>query len=163
MRKSKYTKELLTPIVENCTSWSQVIKTLGLKCTGGNYRHIQSKVQIHQIDTSHFKGQGWSKGFTANDNDTVKLVTSKITHPDDYVFKKNSPYTGNLKGRMIKTGEWDYECSICSINEWRGEPLTLHVDHIDGCHYNNEKNNLRFLCPNCHNQTSTWGNRDRKK
>ena len=39
----------------------------------------------------------------------------------------------------------------------------LQVDHIDGNYLNNLKDNLRFLCPNCHSQTSTWRGRNKTK
>ena len=35
--------------------------------------------------------------------------------------------------------------------------LCLQIDHIDGNCENNKPDNLRFLCPNCHTQTETWG------
>lgn len=50
-----------------------------------------------------------------------------------------------------------YECSECDISEWNGKPLTLQMDHIDGDLTNNKKENIRWLCPNCHTQTETWG------
>ena len=51
----------------------------------------------------------------------------------------------------------DYQCSECGISEWNHKPLTLQIDHIDGNHKNNVIENLRWLCPNCHTQTDTWG------
>src|SRR5436305_4930833 len=38
MRKSKYTKELLEPLVNQSLSFANVIRLLGLRLTGGNYR-----------------------------------------------------------------------------------------------------------------------------
>jgi 5-methylcytosine-specific restriction endonuclease McrA len=37
----------------------------------------------------------------------------------------------------------------------------LHLDHINGINNDNRRENLRFLCPNCHSQTPTYGNRAR--
>lgn len=48
-----------------------------------------------------------------------------------------------------------YECAICSIVEWRGEPAPLEMDHIDGDPYNNTEENLRLLCVMCHAQQPT--------
>ena len=45
--------------------------------------------------------------------------------------------------------------------DWRGKRLVLHVDHVNGINNDNRLPNLRFLCPNCHSQTPTFGNRRR--
>jgi 5-methylcytosine-specific restriction endonuclease McrA len=50
-----------------------------------------------------------------------------------------------------------YNCEVCSISEWAGKALTLHVDHINGDPSNNHPTNLRLICPNCHSQTSFLG------
>ena len=57
--------------------------------------------------------------------------------------------------------EWnDYQCQECGIGiEWNGQYLTLQVEHIDGKSKNNDIENLCLLCPNCHAQTETWGNK----
>jgi len=55
-----------------------------------------------------------------------------------------------------------YKCETCDISEWQGQPLSLHLDHIDGNSDNNFPNNLRLLCPNCHSQTETFSGRNKK-
>ena len=51
-----------------------------------------------------------------------------------------------------------YECVMCGNNgSWQGKELTLQLDHIDGNPKNNRLDNCRWLCPNCHAQTDTWG------
>lgn len=50
------------------------------------------------------------------------------------------------------------KCSICNwaeVNITTGN-VPVQLDHIDGNWKNNNPNNLRLLCPNCHSLTSTW-------
>ena len=55
------------------------------------------------------------------------------------------------------------KCAICQLDSiWNGKPLTLQLDHIDGNCLNNNRNNLRCLCPNCHTQTETYGSKNKQ-
>ena len=51
-------------------------------------------------------------------------------------------------------------CDILNIK--RHEKITIELDHLDGNSNNNNLNNLRILCPNCHSQTPTFRSRNNK-
>lgn len=52
-------------------------------------------------------------------------------------------------------------CEVCGLAEWRGQPIPIQMDHIDGNSDNNSPENLRLLCPNCHAQTPTFTRRNK--
>lgn len=58
--------------------------------------------------------------------------------------------------------EQDGKCNRCHLSEWFGEPLTLELEHKDGCNDNNSRENLECLCPNCHSLTPTWRGRNKR-
>lgn len=74
------------------------------------------------------------------------------------VLTENSPVTRKvLITYLAKYHVLDYKCAICgNIGEWNGVSLTLQIDHINGIRNDNRKENLRWLCPNCHSQTDTY-------
>jgi hypothetical protein len=53
-----------------------------------------------------------------------------------------------------------YACQECNISEWNSKNICLELDHIDGNNKNNNTNNLRLLCPNCHSQTINFRGRN---
>ena len=57
--------------------------------------------------------------------------------------------------------EQDNKCNKCAVEKWMEVPLSLEVDHIDGDHSNNNRENLEGLCPNCHSITPTWRGRNK--
>lgn len=160
MRKKKYTKEFLEPLVANNTSICGILNDLDIKFSGGMHRLISQRIKEYGLDTSHFGGCGWAKGLTKETDGRIKKVAISNRTPDNKVFCKNSGFsTSRLYDRLLEIG-WEPKCSIeeCGIKNWLNKPIRLHVDHINGDHSDHRLENLRFLCPNCHQQTDTWGN-----
>ncbi|HEY4176431.1 MAG TPA: HNH endonuclease signature motif containing protein [Kofleriaceae bacterium] len=219
MRASKYDAATLAPLVAESRTTSELLRKLGLRPTGGNYRHISRCLRIagvdtshfrqprHPIvrrdelevivrearsyaevcarlgrptvgrpvhdlkgtlrrfglDTSHFKGQAWARGLSASSNESLSRGLLKRVVPDEVVFRENSPAfisSKNLARRLIAKGRL-YLCEWCGLDSWRDQRLVLHIDHINGINNDNRLENLRFLCPLCHSQTPTYGNRRR--
>jgi hypothetical protein len=138
MRKSKYTRDLLEPIVKDSFSLGQVLRHLGLRPTGGNYRMVQMRLRLLGISIDHFRGKGWSRGETKLTHRSVARTTNRITRPDDQVFVENSPVICGyrLMRRLVQAG-WPYRCAECGIAEWQGKPLKLHLDHRNGINNDN--------------------------
>ena len=67
--------------------------------------------------------------------------------------------------RTFLLNESNHQCSRCGwaeINQYT-KNIPLEIDHIDGDAYNNSKENLRVLCPNCHSLTKTYKNSGNRK
>lgn len=156
---NKYTKEILEPIVQSSVSVQEVLRKLGVKMAGGTHSHISRRIKSFGIDTSHFLG------VRANCGDKHRGGPDKKTSEQVLILKDKlsaREKTFRLKRSLMALGVPHIcnECGICPI--WNNKPLTLHIDHINGWTYDNRKENLRFLCPNCHAQTETY-NRSKKK
>jgi hypothetical protein len=57
--------------------------------------------------------------------------------------------------------EQEQKCNHCGISEWRGSPISLEIDHINGIRNDDRRINLEALCPNCHSLTDTWRGRNK--
>lgn len=82
--------------------------------------------------------------------------TSHNKIPLEELINRDYITSHKLRIRLLKDGIKKHECEECRLTEWNGKLIPLELDHIDGNRFNNNLDNLRTLCPNCHAQTSTY-------
>jgi hypothetical protein len=87
-------------------------------------------------------------------SNTCQQAFQKKHRIDEWLIGGKKP--GKIALREYLTKTHGYKCSCCEITEWNNNPISLEIDHIDGNPYNDNPNNLRFICPNCHSQTPTY-------
>lgn len=155
---SKYTPEILAEAVRASTSGFQVLRHLNLRITGGSHGYIAGLIKRYGLDTSHFTGRGSNRG-DRHTGGPDKIPWDQVLVLDRLHGRKD--WTRRVKRAMIEAGI-PYICKICgSPPEWFGKSLTLQIDHMNGDFLDNRRENLRFVCPNCHSQTENWGSKNR--
>lgn len=136
----------LPEIVANSHSITDVLHQLGLQNKGSNWQSAATRIKQLALDTTHFKRQG---------------SVTPYTHRD--IFCKGSKVSSSTVRRWVQRNELlPYECGKCkNTGEWLEQPIQLQLEHINGDRADNRIQNLEYLCPNCHSQTLTWGNKKR--
>lgn len=151
-KMDKYSNEEIIDILNNSISMRDFIKKIGYNSNGsGIYTFVKSKLKKRKIEIPKFE-----EIYTFNFN--------KKRNSDE-IFIIDSTYPRNhLKNKIIKEKLIEYKCMKCGlINEWNGEKLSLQLEHKNGIDNDNRLDNLCFLCPNCHSQTSTFSGKSLRK
>lgn len=139
--------EEFVSITNDSTTATQASDRLGLPFK--TYRRIAKKLNVYKHST---KKQG-KHGIHGNPIPLEEILSG--LHPQ---------YGTNiLKHRLIKAGIKENKCEWCLIVDWRGEPIVMQLDHINGNSSDHRLENLRILCPNCHSQTETYAAKKRKE
>ncbi|WP_330304875.1 MULTISPECIES: HNH endonuclease signature motif containing protein [unclassified Streptomyces] len=148
----RWTREVLEAAVTASTNMCEVLRRLGLEVVGGHHTHISRRIKAYGIDTSHFQAPS-RRGETRRPRTPEALLAVQTATP-----ARRIP-SDRLKWALTAL-EVPERCARCGTEPvWRGNPLPLEVDHIDGNWRDNRIENLRFLCPNCHSTTDSYRGR----
>ena len=159
------------------TAWYKAVQRGALQLTDadrlamaarrpGNWRYDWNTVQKY-YDAGHtyaecrahfgFSAASWAKAVKLG-----RLRARARAWPIAQVLAR-AKHRGSVKKRLLEAGILENRCSACGLNEWRGKPLSIQIDHANGIRNDNRLENLRMLCPNCHSQTETFGGRNLKR
>ena len=80
-----------------------------------------------------------------------------INNSDKYYGKSNMAW---VKKYILE--EQGHKCVMCGRGDtWNNKPLIFILDHIDGHANNNNRTNLRLVCPNCDSQLDTYKSKNK--
>jgi len=149
----KLTDEEFLNLVKSSLNISEVLFKLGLTTVGNSWGYSQVKQRMTDLNLTgkDFRGKNTTHIEKSDKIDPKKLLCENSRHQRTV-----------LRKYLIKHDLVSYKCAICGIKEWQGKTLSLELDHINGVNNDNRLENLRFLCPNCHSQTTTYGAKNKQ-
>ncbi|MFC9845473.1 HNH endonuclease [Streptomyces sp. NPDC060223] len=149
-RRTQIAEDGLRSLVLSSTSYADLMRGLGMEVNDTNHRRVRRAVSRLDLDTSHFKRRAWGRPERPAPASTAHRVLAVLP---DQAGRTNR---AQLHRAMTEIGV-PYACVECgNTGEWRGRPITLQIDHVSGDWRDNRRENLRYLCPNCHSLTDTW-------
>lgn len=155
--------EQLQKMLDSSSSFAQIFRKLKLSnslVSHGSYNSlINQRIVKDKLDDSKFREN--IKNSITDKNKKRGLESRKSFNQ---VFCENSNHSRHgVKQRIIKENLILYECSECGNKGFHNnKSLVLQLEHKNGINNDNRLENLCFLCPNCHSQTSTFAGRGKK-
>lgn len=136
-----------TQFVLSANKVSDVTRMVGYRPSRKSDCIISARIKRMGLSTRHFK----------NWNALARVPTTEL------LVVGSARNNQTIKKRLIAERLIKYQCNECdNTGEWNGDVLVLHLDHANGNNKDNRIENLRFLCPNCHSQTETYGGKNNR-
>ena len=155
--RRKYSQEEFIQVWLSSKTIGEVARKLCCNHSGGGYVVLRTTAQQLNLTTNHMIQYGLNTGPGYNH---IKFI------PLSEILVVNSTYTNiaRLKVRLLRVGLLEAKCygEGCGLTEWRGRPISLQLDHINGDNLDHRIENLRLLCPNCHSQTDTFAGKNKR-
>jgi hypothetical protein len=126
--------------VDAASCWSDALRFLGYTPRGANYKTLKRWAAHWNIATDHFDPNlGRRRGLVARETPLEELLVANSSYP-----------RGHLKRRLLAAGVKRRRCEMCGQGElWKGNRMSLVLDHINGISNDHRLEDLRMLCPNC--------------
>lgn len=121
------------------------MRKLGITISGGSHNHLTRKIKKLGLNCSHFTGQKSSLGkpsSTKRQWQEVLIISKKDHREKSYALRR----------ALLESGR-EYICEECGLDSiWNNKEIIFEIHHKDNNWLNNTKENLQFICPNCHSQ-----------
>lgn len=144
-----YSIEELKTAVANSECWSDVCRSVNVTVCTFNFKRMQKLCTEHDINIVHFEERR---------KHTFRRNKRNWSNVDVYCKSSKFPRHA-LRRKVLADNFMPYCCASCNNDgQWFGKSLTLEVEHTNGINDDNRRENLKWLCPNCHSQTPTFRN-----
>lgn len=138
---------LLREVVKKYNNAAQILEEFGLNVGSSNYVTLRKYCKKYNIDIQ-ITGKNKRK--------------RSRTSIENFFIKNSQTARHAIKSRIIDEKLIEYKCISCGLkNEWNNKKLSLQLEHINGINNDNRLENLAFICPNCHSQTSTYAGKNK--
>ncbi|MGD6752476.1 HNH endonuclease [Streptomyces sp. BH105] len=130
---------------------AELLRRLGKSpLDGGARAKAKRSIDEYGLSTEHFVGQSHRAG-----------ATSPTRRGADEILVRREPISERARTHLLRRALDEigvpHVCAVCGQGElWNGQRLVLEIDHISGDPLDDRRENLRYLCPNCHAFTNTW-------
>lgn len=146
--RDRYTKERLIEAARVSINYTDLLRNLGKRWSGGLHGHVKQQLSRFNIDTSHFLGQRTNSGTTHKGGFAKRLAANTLVLRTTGRRER----TKLLRRALLEVGV-PLKCNICGLDPtWNTKPLTLEINHKNANNIDDRLENLEFLCPNCHSQ-----------
>ena len=146
--KERWKEDNVKKHVNKTKTYSDCLRSLGINNLGSSMNTLKKYIKKYNIDISHFLSK----------DELNKILIQNNKKDLSEILVKNSTYksTTSLKNRLYKEGLKERKCEKCGQGEiWKGEKISLIIDHINGINNDNRIVNLRIVCPNCNDTLAT--------
>ena len=134
-----FTRQEIDEFVQDSYRYATLAEKMGYnKNTGGYRKAMKAMIEELSLDISHFTGQSWNNNNFDYSRFRNGIAIKSSQAIDALIF---------IRG---------HRCEGCGEKWWLGQPIPLEVHHEDGDSLNNEMENLKLLCPNCHALTDNY-------
>jgi hypothetical protein len=141
-RRLRYTEQEARAAVAASLSYAEALRRLGLRAAGGNHATLKRHAASWGISVAHFDPHGTQRRGGPH---------ARTARPLSEILVERSGYSrSQLKERLYREGLKARSCELCGQGElWRGNHMSLILDHVNGVADDNRLENLRIACPNC--------------
>jgi 5-methylcytosine-specific restriction endonuclease McrA len=168
-RREVETRANVSRLLTQGMSQAAIARTLGVTNSTVSYhaRRLGHPVDVRcarrydwqQIQRFGFSRQTWH---AAVQRGAVK--PRPVAAPIElYLVKGRDTCRTHLKRRLLGEGLKVNRCEACGLTQWRGQPLSMALHHLNGDGRDNRLENLQLLCPNCHAQTDNYSGKGRRR
>jgi hypothetical protein len=138
----RYSEQAAREAIAASKSYSEALRRLGMRAAGGNHATIRKYAErIWRIPTDHFDPRASQR---------IQLAAREGRPLAEFLTEGSTYSRASLKKRLFAEGHKQRRCELCGVGEqWRGRPMSLILDHVNGVANDNRLENLRIVCPNC--------------